>query len=276
MKIEFLGTAAYERIPSMFCNCPICTHARKKSGKDVRTQAQLLINEDLLIDFGMDNYAHSLKNGVDFCKIQNLLITHSHEDHFIIEELKMRDEMGSKNLIYKDLKIYGGKGAQELFNTTNPSNCEFILAEMFRTYDVGDYKVTVLPAHHGTIDPRTYLISDGKSTLYYSLDTGHPDEQTYDFLRRNNIKIDAVICDCTYGVLDITFDGHHMSLLDNISHRQKLEELGVIKKGIPWVVTHFSHNGLNKDGRAVTFKEFNKLCKSHGFILSYDGLEITV
>ena len=76
-------------------------------------------------------------------------------------------------------------------------------------------------------------------------------EQTYNYIKENNVKIDAVICDCTYGVLDITFDGHHMSLLDNVSHREKLMELGAIKKDTPWVVTHFSHNGLNKNGKAV-------------------------
>ena len=276
MKINFLGTAAYERIPSMFCNCPTCALAREKGKKEIRTQTQVMINQDLLVDFGMDNYFHEIVSGINFSLIKSILITHSHEDHFIVEELRMRDEMGSKNISFKDLKVYGGNGANELFNKANPKNCEFILTEKFTTYEVGAYSVTVLPARHGTLDPRTYLISDGKTTIYYCLDTGHPNDETYDFIKENNVKIDLVICDCTYGVLDITFDGHHMSLLDNVSHRQKLVKIGAIKENTPWIVTHFSHNGLNKNGKAVSFKELNKICKKHGFILSYDGLKIKI
>lgn len=276
MKINFLGTGAYERIPSLFCNCPTCVLAREKGKKEIRTQAQVLLNDDLLIDFGMDNYIHEIKSGVNFSNIKYVLITHAHEDHFITEELAMRDDMGSKNVSCPDMKILGGLGAQKLFTDAKTHKCSFTLAEKFNTYSVGDYMVTVLPALHGTVDPRTYLISNGNKTLYYCLDTGHPNEQTYNYIKENNVKIDAVICDCTYGVLDITFDGHHMSLLDNVSHREKLIEIGAIKKDAPWVVTHFSHNGLNKNGKAVSFKEFNKLCKKHGFILSYDGLKLEI
>lgn len=275
MKINFLGTAAYERIPSIFCNCPTCALARKKGKKEIRTQAQVLIDRTLLIDFGMDNYAHSINSKIDFSKIENLLITHPHEDHFILEELRMRDEMGSKNLNV-NLNIYGATDTQETFNSKKTFKCDFNLAEMFKTYNIGDYKVTVLPALHTTADPRTYLISDGKTTLYYCLDTGLPNEKTYDFLKEKGIKIDAVICDCTYGVLEIENDGYHMSLLDNIAHKEKLIEIGAIKKDTTWVVTHFSHNGLNKNGKAVSFKEFNKLCKKNGFILAYDGLKLEI
>ena len=276
MKLNVLGSAAYERIPSMFCNCPTCTLAREKGKKEIRTQAQVLVNDDLLIDFGMDNYIHEINSGVNFSNIKYVLLTHSHEDHFITLELAVRDEMGSKKISCEDMKIFGGKGAEELFNSAVKHKCSFTHAERFKTYSVGDYKVTVLPALHGTIDPRTYLISDGKTTLYYCLDTGHPNDETYNYIKENNVKIDVVVCDCTYGVLDITFDGHHMSLLDNISHRQKLIELGAINVGVPWVVTHFSHNGLNKNGKAVSFKEFNKLCKKNGFILSYDGFKLKI
>ena len=89
MKIKVLGTAAYERVPAMFCSCPICNYAREHGGKEVRTQAQVLINDDLLVDFGQDSFYHSLRFGVDFQQIKNILITHSHSDHFIPEDFLM-------------------------------------------------------------------------------------------------------------------------------------------------------------------------------------------
>ena len=49
MKITFLGTAAAEGIPALFCNCQCCTEARRRGGKNLRTRSQSLINDDLLI-----------------------------------------------------------------------------------------------------------------------------------------------------------------------------------------------------------------------------------
>ena len=48
MKIQILGTSAYERIPATFCNCPICKKARKLQGKNVRTQAQAIMRHIIL------------------------------------------------------------------------------------------------------------------------------------------------------------------------------------------------------------------------------------
>lgn len=54
MKIQFLGTAAYEGIPAMFCQCEQCNTARKRGGKNLRTRSQALIDGKLLIDFPAD------------------------------------------------------------------------------------------------------------------------------------------------------------------------------------------------------------------------------
>lgn len=277
MKINFMGTAAYERIPSIFCNCPACAYARKHGKKNIRTQAQVLINNDLLIDFGMDNYLHFVKSGVNFSAIPNILITHAHEDHFQLEELKMRSESGSKNIICEDLNIYGGVGAKEFFESGDTNKCTFNLMEKFVPYNVGKYKVIAFPARHGTIDPLTYLISDGQKTVYYSLDSWYPIDEVYDFIKENNIKIDAVICDCTYSVLDITDDGgHHMSLKNNFVHRERLINAGAINQNTTWVVTHFTHNSMHKDGKAVSFRELNKICKKNKMKLAYDGYILNV
>lgn len=34
MKIKYLGTAAAERIPAMFCKCDVCRAARENGGRD--------------------------------------------------------------------------------------------------------------------------------------------------------------------------------------------------------------------------------------------------
>ena len=36
MKLVFLGTAAAEAIPALWCGCNICREARRRGGKDIR------------------------------------------------------------------------------------------------------------------------------------------------------------------------------------------------------------------------------------------------
>jgi glyoxylase-like metal-dependent hydrolase (beta-lactamase superfamily II) len=81
MNITFLGTAAAEGFPAVFCNCGYCREARRLGGKNIRTRSQTLINDDLLIDLPADTYSHFLYNGICGDTIRNLLITHSHADH---------------------------------------------------------------------------------------------------------------------------------------------------------------------------------------------------
>ena len=65
MKITFLGTAAAEGFPALFCNCEYCREARRLGGKNIRTRSQCLINENMLVDFPPDTYLHMLQNGIE-------------------------------------------------------------------------------------------------------------------------------------------------------------------------------------------------------------------
>jgi phosphoribosyl 1,2-cyclic phosphate phosphodiesterase len=47
MELLFLGTAAAEGIPSMYCNCDTCRIARIKKGKNIRNRSAVLINKVL-------------------------------------------------------------------------------------------------------------------------------------------------------------------------------------------------------------------------------------
>lgn len=49
MKVTFLGNGASEGIPALFCECNLCRQARQRH--IYHTRSQLMINDDLLIDF---------------------------------------------------------------------------------------------------------------------------------------------------------------------------------------------------------------------------------
>ena len=76
MKIRYLGTAAAEGFPAAFCNCSSCISARKNLKKELRTRSQLLVDEDLMIDFPPDSYCHAMRFGVDLSAVRYLLVTH--------------------------------------------------------------------------------------------------------------------------------------------------------------------------------------------------------
>ena len=50
MKIKYLGTAAAEGIPAIFCECANCKRPRMLGGKNIRTRSQAII------DFEADGY----------------------------------------------------------------------------------------------------------------------------------------------------------------------------------------------------------------------------
>lgn len=81
MKVTFLGTAAAERFPALWCRCSSCETARERSGRDLRRTSALLLNDDLLIDAGPDLVNGAAALGLSLAVVQALLITHAHYDH---------------------------------------------------------------------------------------------------------------------------------------------------------------------------------------------------
>ena len=89
MKLKFLGTAAYEGVPSLFCDCEVCKKSAAAGGRNLRSRSQALLNDDLLIDFPADTVWHSQKYGLDWSKITDCIVTHSHSDHLYAADTAM-------------------------------------------------------------------------------------------------------------------------------------------------------------------------------------------
>ena len=89
MRIKYLGTAAAEGVPGIFCDCENCKRARKLGGKNIRTRSQAILDDTLLIDFPADTYMHFLRFNLPLTKIKSCIITHSHMDHLYPVEFEM-------------------------------------------------------------------------------------------------------------------------------------------------------------------------------------------
>ena len=129
MKVNFLGTIAAEGGPALFCNCRYCQEAARRGGKDIRTRSQILVNEDLLVDFPADTYLHKLRHGLDLSKVRYLLITHSHRDHFYPEDIFNRGAQSAHDMVEPTLDIYCNQATKDLFDVRAVGNLQRAVAE---------------------------------------------------------------------------------------------------------------------------------------------------
>lgn len=271
MKIQYLGTAAAEGCPALFCQCETCKAARALGGKNIRTRSQAMIDGKLGIDFPADAYMHELLWGLDYSAVRHFIFTHAHRDHFYPQDLtNTHAPYGIIPGEDPEYHVYGSADITDGCRETEDmkDNVKLHTLEAYRTYRVGEYDVTPVKANHGTAHPFNYVISDGEKTLFYMHDSGRPFDETFAFFRDKHICFDLVSFDCTSGSAETMDYGTHMCLGYNRVLRAEFIADGFADEKTVFVVNHFSHNGEHVlyEDRAVYEKE--------GFVMSCDGLVI--
>lgn len=272
MKIKYLGTAAYEGIPAMFCDCRACKNAQKNGGKDLRTRTQAVLDDKLLIDFPADSLWHMRTYDIDFGKFSHLLITHSHFDHLYTGDLGIRSKYLTAYQGRKPLNVYVGKDGKARIETDCAEmvkNGEILLHDIapFVPLNIEEYTVIPVPASHSPeSSPYVFIITDGKKTLFYGNDTGALKKETLNKILSLNVKFDLLSLDCTMGE-DPSYYGH-LNVKDVVELANVLAENGKLNDGCIKAVTHFSHNHY------VSHMHYEKLFYGYGFKVAYDGLEI--
>ena len=242
MKLTYLGTAAAEGFPAVFCNCAYCAEARRLGGKNIRTRSQALVGDDLLIDLPADTYHHFLTHGIEGDRIPYLLLTHAHSDHLYPKELLMRSGAFAHAMRAPVLHVYGSAGTREHMGNI-PEGVRMTVLTPYETVQIGPYRVTPLPARHmPEAEPFIYII-EGDKTLLYAHDTGFPFEEVLTFIRERGFVFDMVSLDCTNVDIPIGDNGHHMGFPNIARLLFVLEDMGAITADTVRYVNHFSHNG---------------------------------
>ncbi|MDE7432590.1 MAG: MBL fold metallo-hydrolase [Lachnospiraceae bacterium] len=277
MLIKYLGTGAAEGIPAVFCHCKVCQYARVHKGKNIRTRSQALIDGKLLLDFGPDTFLHSLEYGIQLANIEVCLITHAHDDHLYLEDLRARRRSRANlNPQTPALCVYGGNGVKTVLKpredgyVTKDNSVLFCTIKPFEQVEVlGKYKVTAIPAVHNAEEPFVYVIQSDGHAFLYGHDTDYFEKNVWDYFRTNEIYFDAVSLDCTEGIKHIEYSGHM-----NFERMQKmcarLRKEGCIDDTTKIIANHISHNGL------VNHDKADEVGKALGYLVSYDGMEINV
>lgn len=271
MKIKYLGTAAYEGVPAMFCQCRVCKKAQALGGRNLRSRSQALINGELLIEFNADTVWHWQKYGFDWERICGILVTHSHCDHLYPDDIEIAAEGYSH--AHRKLNFYSAKsGYDKIRAVTDKTNggAEVALVEAGVRFSVGGrYSVLPLWANHDqSASPVFYSVACGGKKLLYAHDTGVFPERSWELLKQEG-RFDLVSLDCT-GCLALGGDwvDGHMSFGTNVKTVERMRKEGMIDGNTVVVLNHFSHNG------GQVYDEMLEEAEKHRFVVSYDGLEI--
>ena len=278
MKIQFLGTAAAEGVPSIFCECDNCKLIRSLGESEYRTRSQVFIDDCMSIDFPPDAYYHSLKFGVNFSKLKYILATHSHMDHFYAHDFILRGYKYAK-FSQPRLEIYGNEEVKKVFEECTArelkeevkSDIDVCVLKPFQELKIGDYKVIALPANHSKAEQSLlfYIEREGKGYLHF-YDSAQVEEDVFSFLKNANVHADLVCFDCTFLERYGGRNARHMGISDNILMRQRLYDYKIIDKRTKVVISHFSHNSCPIKAKLKDIE------RAVDVIAAYDGLIIEI
>ena len=205
--------------------------------------------------------------------IHNVIITHSHADHFYPNDFWCRFEGIAYDIVEEPLNIYVteagyNEALRQLGEDMNETRVKFHKIAPFEPFDVEDYHIIPLAADHdSSSNPVIYIIEKGEKSLLYAHDTGIFPDSTWDYLEKYNKKFELISLDCT-GMAQKNWRRSHLCLNTDKEVYDRLTEIGVCDKNTIVYVNHFSHNGM------LTHKELVVEAEKYGFLVTYDSLEV--
>ena len=279
MKFQYLGTAAAEGFPAVFCNCEYCQKAREIGGKNYRTRSQSIINNELLMDFPPDTLSHFHMQGIRGDQIKYIVFTHSHADHYYATDLLRHGGCYAHNMEQETLGIVASEKLLERIQSDVAgakagNQYEFFLAKPFEPMALGEYTLIPFPARHaGDSEGKAalfYAIRYQGKTILYAHDTGLFFDEVFDYIKENKLYFDMISLDCTNGHLVFKPTGSHMGLAINKMVFDRLQEIGAVDEKTICYVNHFSHNGN------PLHEVISESAAEIGFKTSYDGLTVEI
>jgi phosphoribosyl 1,2-cyclic phosphodiesterase len=268
LNITFLGTGAAEGIPSPFCDCATCEHARAEKGRNVRKRQSVLIGDDLLIDPGPDLFAACGELGLSLTGVTTVLVTHSHLDHFSAANLQLREKPFRLTTELPELTMVAGPSIWTKWDESGGKDQASGLRRVpflpGRTFESGRYKVRSVAATHNLRigDAMNYIIDDGTTTLLYASDTGLYEEHVWKEFE--GVRLDIVVMESTIGYRPSGRE--HLNFGDLGIMMRRLEELGAIDGRTARIATHFSHQGVEP------YEQTRAILAEMGIRCAYDGM----
>lgn len=272
MEITFLGSAAAEGVPFPYCDCSTCTYARKHKGKDIRKRCAYMINDDFLVDAGPDLFNACALHDVDLMNVSNMAITHSHLDHLLVQNLKLRSNHFHKETDLPTLTVIGGPSTMTLLNQSGSKDADMGIERMpllpYENAELNGYSVKSIRATHfpAVGDAMNLIIDDGKSKVMIASDTGLYKEDVWPHLE--NLKLDMIIIETTKGTLPS--NNVHLNIEDAEMTLEKMKKIDAITEDTAIYATHFGHQ------HCPPHEELSAILHEKGMVCVFDGLKATV
>lgn len=269
MRLFFLGTAAAEGYPGIFCNCDNCNEARALGGKNLRYRSAMLINDDLLIDFGPDLMAAAQRFNRNLSQVTTGLVTHAHGDHFDTFNFTMRRAAFTGGVEIPIMRVFG---PQEVTDTLEGMDGDPALMRIethtvhaFDCWQHRGYTFTAYCAYHAidTLETLFYSIEDDAHAVLYATDTVPFPEETWQAL--SGKTFDVVILEETMGA---GVYSQHQSFESFVQHAERLRAEGILRPGGRMIAHHMSHSGN------PPHEKVEAVLGPHGVEVAYDGLDI--
>jgi L-ascorbate metabolism protein UlaG (beta-lactamase superfamily) len=257
MRLRFLGTGAAD-----------WNIAGRRPGMEWRRFSSTLIDDSLMADPGPHIYDYAETNNLPqlFDKVTDVIVTHSHPDHFNVKSLLRLCGSGRNCRVYGDsaclrkLKSELGEDMSVDFRCVTPGG----------HFMAGGYDIMPVKANHGTGDINeialNYVISKGGKTMYYGLDTGWLPYETWLIIRK--LKFDCMVLELTMGDIvpgdDRIFSHTSIPMLKIML--ETFRKQGCAPDGCKIIVSHLART-LHTD-HASTAAALSPL----GVDVAYDGL----
>ena len=274
MKIKFMGTAAGEGWPALFCKCDYCNKAWELGGKNIRKRTCTLIDDNILIDFGPDMLSHVHNHKLKLTELDGIIITHSHEDHLYPSDLSLSRAPYGYFKRNTRITVCGNQTIHNIYTSVvgDNDNLDFRTVIPFTAITIGNYIVHPLLAQHGHDyeDSIIYAVEkDGKAFLNGN-DTNYFPEETWEYL--HGMKFGAISLDTNNGAghPDVIGKPGHMNIEMVKKVKERLLKMDCADSSTKFIMNHFSHNGR------LMHHELEALGISEGFNIAYDGYAIEI
>ena len=184
MKLLFLGTGAADWDPAQ-------AHLGDEKALQRRTTS-VLVNGDLLIDPNPAVPEAMASFGADRHSVRNVLISHSHGDHYSPDTLLWLAED-------HPVTVYGDGGYPQ--KLPRHPNLTFVAVKLGQSFEAGGYEVTAIPSTH-TVEESSeqalhYLLSRDGRHLFYGCDGAWMLPTAFEMLSTR--RYDCMILDATFG-----------------------------------------------------------------------------
>ena len=223
ISLRFLGTGGLGSV-----------RVRNKLSKEYRRFSSLLIDEKIIIDPSEDVFEliESFKLDDLLDGVTDVLITHSHPDHFSVSAIEKLAER-------KSIRVYASASVKQ--DVIGLKNVEYREIYSFALQKIGDFSVLPLPSNHFSDSKDevalNFLLERDEKTVFYGLDGAFINPLAFEILKE--VKLSAVILDCALGLEPYSSASvNHNNLCAVFAIRDILLASGSASETTKFVISH--------------------------------------